>query len=96
MNSLGESIRAFRRRTGLSLDGLAEKLGVSRQAVWYWETGSREPRSATVAKLKQLGLSLKHEPGSGVDFATIVRTAKERLAGELGISSERIRIVIEG
>ena len=34
-----EAIRAFRTKTGLSQDELAEKVFVTRQAVSRWETG---------------------------------------------------------
>ena len=36
---LSEKIIYYRRRAGLSQEQLAEKLGVSRQAVSKWETG---------------------------------------------------------
>ena len=48
---LSEKITYCRRRSGLSQEGLAEKLGVSRQAVSKWETGEAQPE---IAKLKQL------------------------------------------
>ena len=48
---LSEKIIYCRRRNGLSQEGLAEKLGVSRQAVSKWETGEAQPE---IAKLKQL------------------------------------------
>lgn len=37
--SLGEQIRAQRRKKGLSQERLAEMTGVSRQAVTKWEAG---------------------------------------------------------
>lgn len=45
MNSLGERLRYAREKLGLSQGGLAEKLGVSQQAVQNVETGrARKPR----------------------------------------------------
>jgi len=36
--------RALRESAGLSLDAIAQVLGVSRQAVSNWELGLRDPR----------------------------------------------------
>lgn len=38
-----KQIRAFRKRLGLSLDAMAEALGVDRMTVWRWEKGKRTP-----------------------------------------------------
>lgn len=48
---LSEKIAYCRKRAGLSQEALAEKLGVSRQAVSKWETGDAEPE---INKLKML------------------------------------------
>ena len=40
---LSEKIYALRRKSGLSQETLAEKIGVSRQAVSKWETGAATP-----------------------------------------------------
>lgn len=37
--TLAEKLKSMRKQTGLSQEQLAEKLGVSRQAVTKWETG---------------------------------------------------------
>ena len=41
--TLGEKIQALRREAGLSQEGLADHLGVSRQAVSKWETNLSLP-----------------------------------------------------
>ena len=41
--SLGERIKALRRRAGLSQEQVAEQVGVSRQAVAKWEAGQSAP-----------------------------------------------------
>ncbi|MBQ9647002.1 MAG: helix-turn-helix transcriptional regulator, partial [Oscillospiraceae bacterium] len=41
--NLSEKILYCRRRAGLSQEALAERLGVSRQAVSKWETGDATP-----------------------------------------------------
>ena len=46
---LSEKIYTCRKKAGLSQEALAERLGVSRQAVSKWETGESEPE---IGKLK--------------------------------------------
>ena len=91
---LGDKIASFRHREGLSVERLAEMLGVSRQAVWYWESGRREPRPKIVVQLEKMGMKIEREVGV-TNFATLVQTAKRRLANDLGIEPDRIHVVIE-
>lgn len=37
--TFAEKLKSIRKQTGMSQEQLAEKLGVSRQAVTKWETG---------------------------------------------------------
>ena len=53
--TLSEKIIYYRRKAGLSQEQLAEKLGVSRQAVSKWETGEASPE---VNKLRTLAEAL--------------------------------------
>ena len=41
--NLSEKILHCRRKSGLSQEALADKLGVSRQAISKWETGTASP-----------------------------------------------------
>ena len=94
--ALGERISAFREDKGFSREGLARKLGVSRQTVWYWETGRRMPRQKALAKLAALGFResrFGHEWTK--DAVMILREAKKRLTEDLGIGPEAIHILIE-
>lgn len=52
--SLGENIRARREQLKLSQEVVAERLGVSRQAVSKWETGRSEPTAANLVELTKL------------------------------------------
>lgn len=52
--SLGEHIKARREELRLSQEYVAERLGVSRQAVSKWETGKSEPTAANLVGLTQL------------------------------------------
>ncbi len=56
---LSEKIVYCRKRAGLSQEALAERLGVSRQAVSKWETGEAMPETGKLAALAAaLGVSV--------------------------------------
>ncbi len=56
---LPEKILYCRKRAGLSQEALAERLGVSRQAVSKWETGEALPETNKLAALaERLGVSV--------------------------------------
>ena len=57
--TLGERLKRYRTRKGLSQEKIAELLGVSRQAVTKWEAGQTTPSSdhlMTLASLYELSL----------------------------------------
>lgn len=51
---LNEKIYDCRKKTGLSQDALAERIGVSRQAVSKWEIGSAQPDLANIVALAKV------------------------------------------
>ncbi len=52
--SLGEAVKAHRTRCGMTQEFVAERLGVSRQAVSKWEMGQSDPSTANLLALAQL------------------------------------------
>ena len=59
MMKLSKKILYCRKRAGLSQEALAERLGVSRQAVSKWETGEAMPEAGKLAALAAaLGVSV--------------------------------------
>ena len=58
--SLSEKIYICRKKAGLSQDTLAQKLGVSRQAVSKWKTGESSPE---IGKFKAAGRNLRRDHG---------------------------------
>ncbi len=63
--SLGENIRKKREELKLSQEYVAERLGVSRQAVSKWETGKSEPTASNLVELAnvfEIGLSELVDP----------------------------------
>ncbi len=56
-----EKIKAARKKCGISQEGLAELLGVSRQAVSKWELGDGYPQTEKLAELaRTLNVSLDY------------------------------------
>ena len=51
---IAERLAARRRLAGLSQEALAEKLGVSRQAVSKWENGTSDPSTVNLLALAKL------------------------------------------
>ena len=62
--SLGEVLREHRERCKMTQELVAQKLGVSRQAVSKWEQGASEPSTTNLVKLARL---------YGVDPADLLR-----------------------
>ena len=52
--SLGEALKDYRQKTGMTQEYVAEALGVSRQAVSKWETGAAEPSTSNLLALARL------------------------------------------
>lgn len=74
----GARLRRFRERRGWSVDDLAGKAGVSRQAISSWETSKALP---TPALLKRISAALR------VEIADLVPIP----AGDVQISDLRVR-----
>ena len=56
--TLGERIAYYRKKSGFSQEGLAERLHVSRQAISKWETGEATPEAERIIALAAaLGIS---------------------------------------
>ena len=52
--SLGEAIKTHRTRLGMTQELVAQSLGVSRQAVSKWESGTSEPSTSNLLALCKL------------------------------------------
>lgn len=65
--SLGEVVRARREACGMTQELVAQKLGVSRQAVGKWESGKSEPSTTNLMALAEL---------FGTDAAEFLREVK--------------------
>lgn len=52
--SIGNNLKKLRKSSGFSQELLAEKIGISRQAVSKWETGITIPSTANLMKLANI------------------------------------------
>ena len=91
--SLGEALRALRRRARLSQSGLAEASGVSRATISLIERGGTRPTPLT---LEQLARGLATDADGGIDqqaqgqaFAALLVDAGYPLAGVAGAPAGR-------
>ena len=50
-STLGEKLKAYRRRQGLSLAKLASQLGLDETSIWEWENGLSKPVPSSLSKL---------------------------------------------
>ena len=82
---LSEKIHNCRKEKGLSQDALAEKMGVSRQAVSKWETGESSPE---LGKMKALADVL----GVTVDWLLSDEEAEPEVRKQIGRASCRERV----
>ena len=54
MTMISENIRFYRKTNNMSQDELAEKLGVSRQSISFWENGQTQPTLENVIALAKI------------------------------------------
>lgn len=91
--TMGQRIAQKRKEQGLSQEGLGEQLGVSRQAIYKWESGAAVPEIDKLIALSRLfGVSvgwllgveeLPQEGPQSTPQADASATAPEETAGEL-------------
>ena len=75
--SLGERIKAQRKRCGMSQEKVAELTGVSRQAVAKWESGQSSPSTENLFRLEEI-------------FGTTTDILLDTPAAGSGISAEQV------
>ena len=92
--TLGKRIGALRREKGLKQDELAEKLGISPQAVSKWETDQTCPDISLLPALaKILGVSVDELLSGKQESAPAVRMLPEAERKDIG--DMMLRIIIE-
>lgn len=95
---LDRKIHRLRTARGLSLDRLAEAMGVSKPTVWAWEQGRARPTEARIEKLASaLGVTAEQlVPAFDSDERReLLAQSRARIAEAFGIPQENVRIMIE-
>lgn len=84
---LSEKIYALRRKSGLSQEQLAEKIGVSRQAISKWEGGLSTPELDKLKALSEFfGITVDELVGGKTDTAESAKPNEPaRTGGGVGI-----------
>ena len=75
--SLGNNLYQARKKAGLSQEGVAERLGVSRQTISKWETGETLP---DIRQSKGLAVLYKLTLDELIDFDLDVQEVQEAIA----------------
>lgn len=79
--TLGESIKKRQEELKLSQECVADRLGVSRQAVSKWETGQSEPTASNLIQLAdilEISLSQLVEPQKGEEEPAALKKPKAK------------------
>ena len=97
--AFGPRVATLRAHKGMTIEQLARRLKVSRQAVWYWETGQRRPKPGIVSRIAD---QLEVSEAELLDVATALddtpgdlRECKQQIAARLGLPIEKIKIIVE-
>lgn len=97
-DSLPVRIAQLRKERGLTLDGLAVLLKVSKPTVWAWEQGKARPAPERMAALaKALGVA-EDELLTGRDdnaLAAALGHARSLVAAAFGVDPARVKVTIE-
>jgi transcriptional regulator with XRE-family HTH domain len=98
LETLPVRLARLRKQQGLTLDMLAELVGVSKPTVWAWEHGKTRPAEARLAALAaQLGVC-EADLRTGRDIGALelaLAKAREQVAVAFGIDQARVKIIIE-
>ena len=95
--TLGESIKKRREELKLSQECVADRLGVSRQAVSKWETGQSEPTASNLIQLAdilEISLSQLVEPQKGEEEPAAFEKAKSEKKPNLILRANLIKLAI--
>jgi transcriptional regulator with XRE-family HTH domain len=97
--SLADRLSALRRVRNWTMEQLAAQLNVSRQSVWYWESGQRQPKPQMIRKMAALfeisERELRQSTASEGPLSDDMQTWKALIADRLGVAPDKVRILIE-
>lgn len=97
-NQFGTQLNRLRRERSLTLEQVANALGVSKPTVWAWEKGKARPLPERIAGIAELlGVPETELSGAGPQSngGKLVEECRLRIASEYRISPEYVHIMIE-
>ena len=95
---LGPQLNRLRRERSLTLEQVANALGVSKPTVWAWEKGKARPlpeRISAIAEVLGVSDSDLVDSGAHSKSGNIVEECRLSIASEYQIHPESVRIMIE-
>ena len=95
---LGPQLNRLRRERSLTLEQVANALGVSKPTVWAWEKGKARPlpeRISAIAEVLGVSDSDLVDAGTHGKSGNIVEECRLSIASEYQIHPESVRIMIE-
>jgi len=97
-SQFGTQLNRLRRERSLTLEQVANALGVSKPTVWAWEKGKARPlpeRISGIAEILGVTESELSGPGDQSKSENLVEECRVRIAAEYQIRPENVRIMIE-
>jgi len=96
--SFGYRLQRLRRQSGLTLSGVASRLGVSKPTVWAWEQDKSRPLDSRIEALADvLGVPVS-ELMPGLDtpgLRGVLARSRVEIANAVGVNLDQVRIMIE-
>lgn len=104
MENFGTRLRHKREKAGLTRNALAKKVGVTYNAIHYWEAKGQIPKTDSVQKIaKVLGVSSDYLLNGGEEFSdksgeyiwTILNEAEGRIRAAIGDVKAEFQLRLE-
>ena len=90
--TLGEKLQELRKANKMSQEKIAESLGISRQAVSKWETGSSNPNTENLICLAEIfKVSVKEITNSNLKVALVIDPRKKI---DMKTDSKKIKFIV--
>ena len=94
--TIGENIRIARKKSGLTQEELAERLGITFKAVSGWENGKYQPTIETLNKLlSPMGITLAEFFNENGDVSVLTDREKEVVASFRTMPEDKAELYLQ-